>query len=644
LLPLLSFSVKMTVCPGLGKIVESFDVNVTNSVIGSNGCNALQFGSETLGNFHDYLFENITVTAAGKAGIGIVTMDGAHISNIKYKNITMQNTTSALYFYIGGRLRRPPAGLPTNDSLVGGIYNITVVDVHATRVFRGGRGNSSRNWTATLEGQPADASAGLYETHYLGPNIVFNNFTVESAGGADAAAAAAIPPHVSGSYPPRYLQTRPSYGMFLRRAKGITLSEVGVSWLDPDGRPPFILNDVHAVSFLDGVRAEGASPPSGYDIGLRDGCTELVLSGSSASLVVKNIAAVAALGTAAAAAEGCASPSDCSYNGHCAGTQPAGAGLLVPCVCDAGWLGPKCSTLNLLPAMPGAGLNTTDFVGPVSSWGGTVNEGDDGQWHMHVAQFVQNCGFNGWATNSRVVHAVASVPDGRFQVKGVVFPVWAHNPAVVRAPTGEWVMTFVSNTSANVGSFEATCNAQGVVTKNSSIASALPENQHNFMSISKSPAGPWSAPVPIDKPFDDAVPPFLIEQKWPNRNTNIIISIQPDGSMVGLWRRCCSPPEQYQPPGGGGASVVFSVHATHWRNVSTWKASSRALFPELNANGYEDPHLWRDPHRKGEHGEHVFHAGKDHQSPCIYVLCALSFIICGTHEAFRMVGWLTDCR
>ena len=29
-----------------GKILESYDVNVTNSVVGSNGCNALQFGSE----------------------------------------------------------------------------------------------------------------------------------------------------------------------------------------------------------------------------------------------------------------------------------------------------------------------------------------------------------------------------------------------------------------------------------------------------------------------------------------------------------------------------------------------------------------------------------------------------------------------
>lgn len=48
----------------------------------------------------------------------IVSMDGARIYDITYRNITMVNTITSLYMYIGGRLRRPPAGLPTNDSLV----------------------------------------------------------------------------------------------------------------------------------------------------------------------------------------------------------------------------------------------------------------------------------------------------------------------------------------------------------------------------------------------------------------------------------------------------------------------------------------------------------------------------------------------
>ena len=41
----------------VGKRLDSYNVTVVNSVVGC-GCNGLQFGSETLGDFHDYHFGN----------------------------------------------------------------------------------------------------------------------------------------------------------------------------------------------------------------------------------------------------------------------------------------------------------------------------------------------------------------------------------------------------------------------------------------------------------------------------------------------------------------------------------------------------------------------------------------------------------
>jgi hypothetical protein len=265
------------------KVLDSYDINVTNSVVGSNGCNALQFGSETLGDFHDYLFENITVTSAGKAGIGIVSMDGSNIYNIVYRNIVMQGTTTSLFIYIGGRLRRPPAGLASNDTLVGSIHDILIENVHATHV-NGDRGN----WTATIEGQPPDASVALRSTHRVGPNIAFINFTVRSIGGGRPGDVANVPPHTSLSYPPRTLGTRPSYGMFIRRSQGVALSGGGVSFASPDGRPPFLLSDVDGVSFGEGVTAEASSPGTGYAIGLRGDCKRVDVHPGS-KLVVKNV-------------------------------------------------------------------------------------------------------------------------------------------------------------------------------------------------------------------------------------------------------------------------------------------------------------------------------------------------------------------
>ena len=102
-------------------------MTVVNSVVGC-GCNGLQFGSETLGDFHDYHFgnpatlvsavatrapllirslcsENITITAAAKAGIGIVSMDGGQIHHISYRNITMQHTTTPVWISFATRLQ-----------------------------------------------------------------------------------------------------------------------------------------------------------------------------------------------------------------------------------------------------------------------------------------------------------------------------------------------------------------------------------------------------------------------------------------------------------------------------------------------------------------------------------------------------------
>jgi len=230
------------------------------------------------------------------------------------------------------------------------------------------------------------------------------------------------------------------------------------------------------------------------------------------------------------------------------------------------------------------------------SWGGTVNKGDDGRRHMYVAQFTRHCGFDQWATNSRIVHAVADAADGQYEVNSTVWPVFAHNPTVVRAPaTGEWVMTFVANASA--AGLQATCS-DGSVVVNSSDPMAHPL-QRNFMSVAPTLDGPWSDPLPIDQPFEAAVPSWRMPYGR-NRNTNLVLAIAPDNSMMGLWRRCCSPPPEYSPPGGGGASVIFTVHASDWRDLSTWRANSTAVFPQLPANGYEDPStIWHDPKRPG---------------------------------------------
>src|SRR5205085_400545 len=90
----------------IGKPIVTDNVTVTNSTLGS-GCNALQFGSETWGDFQNISWSNIKVVNGGKSGIGIQMNDGAVIKNMSYDNITLSGTSFPIFLSVTSLLRAP---------------------------------------------------------------------------------------------------------------------------------------------------------------------------------------------------------------------------------------------------------------------------------------------------------------------------------------------------------------------------------------------------------------------------------------------------------------------------------------------------------------------------------------------------------
>ena len=58
--------------------------------------------------------------------------------------------------------------------------------------------------------------------------------------------------------------------------------------------------------------------------------------------------------------------------------------------------------------------------------------------------------------------------------------------------------------------------------------------------------------------------------------------------MVGLWR-CVQ--NSSAPPVIPGATVIHTMRADHWRNVSTYMFSSASAYPQRE-HGTEDPTIW----------------------------------------------------
>ena len=219
---------------------------VSNSLILSTQNNATQFGSETCSNFSNFGWANLGLTAAGKAGIGITSNDGAIIDNVVYDNIHIANAADPIYMKVDNQARcdgTPPPGA---------IRNVHISNVSA-RVDESG---FTGTYTNTINGfdNPANhiSNVTIVNTHYVAP-------------GGGSAAAAGIDPPENNNWVPASLGTRPSYGWFVRHADDIAFINTAVNFASDDGRPAFIADDGSNIT-LDGFlfRVGAASP---YDLG-----------------------------------------------------------------------------------------------------------------------------------------------------------------------------------------------------------------------------------------------------------------------------------------------------------------------------------------------------------------------------------------
>lgn len=118
------------------------------------------------------------------------------------------------------------------------------------------------------------------------------------------------------------------------------------------------------------------------------------------------------------------------------------------CVCDKPWTGSDCSQLSFKPApisSCGKACAYHAMDEKNTSWGGSVIKGEDGKYYMATAEMANGCGLGSWTTNSQVAMAVASTPEGPYVKQQVVVPPWSHNPQIVRAIDGTFLIFTLGN-------------------------------------------------------------------------------------------------------------------------------------------------------------------------------------------------------
>jgi polygalacturonase len=230
----------------LGVRGETEDVVVTDCRMRSSS-NCFKLGTESTGDFRrivcsDCVFDGTAPAdrdasaAAEGGGIALLMVDGGTIDGVTISNVVMRDVAAPLFVRLGNRGRDQEGATP------GRLRNVVISNVTAV-------GATDTSSIAGLPGHPIEV-------------VTIENVRIVTAGAHWRRVPLDVPER-----PARYPEVTmfgslPSFGLYLRHARDVTLRNVPLSVEQPDVRPALVVDDVTGlrVTGLDGRLAEGDAP------------------------------------------------------------------------------------------------------------------------------------------------------------------------------------------------------------------------------------------------------------------------------------------------------------------------------------------------------------------------------------------------
>jgi hypothetical protein len=237
------------------------NVVVTNCILASH-CNAVKMGTESNGGFKNIAIANCAIRQSvddtpkagrreGIAAIALEIVDGGTLDQVTISNIAITGVSVPLFVRLGNRARPFKEDMPKPG--VGALRNVILSNIVAT-----GAGPTGCSISG-LPGHPVD-------------NITLSDISISFSGGGTQEDAKRVAPELPEKYPEGTMfGTLPSYGLFCRHVKGLTLRNVQFRKESDDLRPALMCDDVTGLD-IDGFDA-WASPSAisfSADIRLRE--------------------------------------------------------------------------------------------------------------------------------------------------------------------------------------------------------------------------------------------------------------------------------------------------------------------------------------------------------------------------------------
>ena len=187
----------------------------------------IKFGTESNGGFKNITVSNCVFDYS--RGLALEAVDGGLLEDITISNITMRDiSNSPIFLRLGSRNRGPK-----ETTKVGAMRRVIISNVVVH--------NADPKYSSIISGIPT----------FLIEDVQLSNIRIYAKGGGTKEQAALEPAERENIYPePTMFGELPSYGFFIRHVKGLQMRDVEVSYLSPDFRPAFWLNDVQGAEFI----------------------------------------------------------------------------------------------------------------------------------------------------------------------------------------------------------------------------------------------------------------------------------------------------------------------------------------------------------------------------------------------------------
>lgn len=206
------------------------DIVVSGMRLKSNQA-AIKMGTESMAPFADIDISDCYIYDTKNGGIKLLTVDGAHLRNVRISDITMVNVKTPMLFRLGSRLSVFRKGKDTQQP-TGSMENVLVRNVKAE---------------AAADAQLMPPSGILITGvpgHYI-TGLTLENVEISLAGGGNAEHAHQVVPEAIDKYPEvkTFGPLVPAYGIWARHVKGLKLKNVSFRLAANDQRPAFVCED-----------------------------------------------------------------------------------------------------------------------------------------------------------------------------------------------------------------------------------------------------------------------------------------------------------------------------------------------------------------------------------------------------------------